>query len=306
MQTAQTHDNVITFPNSLQSLREQIQRGGEHLGDVVWWLLSEVSVSHATLEAEWLGHGLSPKLLPEPQTPQKALRQAVRTVQIGKRNVDIINSVDTNDHLVFTVSRAQPVDNEGNVTYAQEARMTLDKRTGILGSDHNTELTERIRTEYDVLLSSHTARDIMMMITKALQQWSAVTLRDTGGIYYVPRTQSENLRRLRDVVKQFGKSQMFLLPVHSTDEAKQSLGTAAAGSIEAELTALQEEIHGFMQEPEGVRPSTLARRLEAFGDLRSRADLYRTILNVTVSDLGGQIQKLEQQVETMLAQKRNS
>lgn len=294
-------------PMDFNTLKGTMAAGGEHLGDVVWWMLSGADVPRSVLETKWLAHGLDPAFLPEEQTPEKAMRQAVREALTGedKKKVGIQPTVDSKSSLIYAVG-SWMTDNVGNAEFRQDALIMLDKSvTPAAASSDNVsnDLVTKVLREYNRYLGTHTSRDVMTSITKALKAWSAVTLRETGGIYFVPRTQSDNLRKLQGAVEQLGNSLVFLLPVHSTTDAVRSLGTAASGSIEDELSSLRTEIDGFLADPNGVRPSTLKRRLEAFTDLRSRANLYHTILNVTVGDLGAQLKAMEDQVTTMLAMK---
>ena len=76
----------------------------------------------------------------------------------------------------------------------------------------------------------------------------------------------------------------------------------AQKSIEEELEALKTEVAQFVANPPD-RPSTLHRRFDAFEALRARAELYRTILSVQVTDLDKQLDQLTKSVEQLLSQK---
>ena len=69
-----THDKLITVLN----------RGGQHLGDMIWWTLSDAKIDRSTLENIWAGAQLAPDYLPDPPTAEKALKAAVREAAIGQ------------------------------------------------------------------------------------------------------------------------------------------------------------------------------------------------------------------------------
>lgn len=287
------------------SLKSAVQKGGEHLGDVVWWMLSGADVPRSVLESNWLAHGLDKEFLPEEQTPEKALRLAVKEAGNGLDRTLIRKTLDGASALIYAVV-SEKTDAKGNAEYTQDALIMLDKKSTppVLSTDTpSNDVAAKVMKEYARYVNTHTSRDVMTMITKALKAWSSVTLRETGGIYFVPRTQSDNLRKLQGAIERMGSSLVFILPVHATEDSKRSLGIAAQGSIESELAELRTEIDSFLADPDGVRPSTLTRRLEAFNELRSRAGLYQSILSVTVEDLAGQLKSMEDSVQTMLAQK---
>jgi hypothetical protein len=130
-----------------------------------------------------------------------------------------------------------------------------------------------------------------------------VTLRDHGGVYWIPAQYEKQLRQLQGAIEKIGSSKVYLLPVHDSADASRTLGDAALGSIQQELEQLKVEVQGFVAEPPD-RPSTLARRLDAYEGLRARAQLYRDVLNVQVIDLDKQLDEMTTSVEQLLMQKQ--
>ena len=83
--------------------------------------------------------------------------------------------------------------------------------------------------------------------------------------------------------------------------AASAAAPVGAGLADA-LAALKAEVEGFTASPPD-RPSTLVRRLDAFEELRGRAELYKSVLSVTVADLDSTLASLTAAVETLLNQK---
>jgi predicted nucleic acid-binding Zn-ribbon protein len=108
---------------------------------------------------------------------------------------------------------------------------------------------------------------------------------------------------LQTAIEQLGKSKMHLVPITATKEGQAALAQAAKASIEEELTALQTEMQQFLQTPP-ERASTLMRRLEHFNDLRRKASLYQTVLQAQVEGLAENLTAMEQQVHSLLDEKR--
>ena len=71
---------------SLSLIRSHLQTAGEHVGDILWWTLEDARVTRGRLEEVWADAGLSPAFLPEPPTPEKALKTAVREAQAGQQD----------------------------------------------------------------------------------------------------------------------------------------------------------------------------------------------------------------------------
>ena len=80
--------------------------------------------------------------------------------------------------------------------------------------------------------------DLRRAVLKTLDSCAAVTLRDHGGVYWVPAPHAETLRKLQGAISMIGASRLDVVPIHATPEATAALGTAARASIEEELAGL--------------------------------------------------------------------
>ena len=92
---------------------------------------------------------------------------------------------------------------------------------------------------------------------------------------------------------------MDIVPIHATPEGNAALGAAAHSAVQHEIEDLQAEIKAFVDEPPD-RPIALVRRLETFEDLRAKAQLYQSVLNVQVSDLEASLSELAGKVRELL------
>jgi hypothetical protein len=286
---------------SLSVLKPHLQTAGPHVGDLLWWALADAEISRSRLEAAWLAAGLSPNHLPEPPTPEKALKLAVRESQVGQSHHLIRLGKEDDNELVFAVL-AEQRDGSGNVELQQEARITLDRNsTRHLQTDapgHG--IVTSVLDAYDRLLFTHTADDVRRALVKVLNSCAAITLREHGGVYWVPAPYADTVRRLQNAVSSIGRSRLDVVPIHATPESTAALGDAARASITDDLTTLRAEIDGFLKLPPD-RPSTLMRRLQTFEELRSKARLYHSVLQVQVSDLETTLDELTRNVEGLLS-----
>jgi hypothetical protein len=288
----------VTF----DKLTSVLNQGGKHLGDLIWWTLAEASIDRSILKNIWAGAQLAPEHLPDPPTAEKALKAAVREAAVGQPDRLIRLGKENEAEIVFAVVR-ETKHGDGSVSYQQETRVILDRKVETVSSDIvGHDLAGVITTRFGELRSRHTADDIRRAMMKALDACAAVTLRDHGGVYWVPVPYAETVRRLQGAIEKIGSSRVYLLPVHASVDANRTLGDAAKVAIEDELAALKAEVEGFMTTPPD-RPSTLVRRLDAFEGLQARANLYRDVLQVHVADLETTLADLTSSVENLLSQK---
>jgi hypothetical protein len=273
--------------------------GGEHLGDMLWWALVDTRIARTQLESIWQGAGLPMRFLPEPASPEKALKMAARECATGQADRLIRLGVENDESIVFAIVREER-DEAGNVTYQQEAKVVLDRvLKTVKADDPSHELAMAMHASYLRLVNTHTCDDLRRAMLRTLDYCAAVTLRDHGGVYWVPSPYADVVRRLQLAIEQVGLSRLYVLPIHRSDDASRTLGEVAKVELEDELAALQAEMDRFAQEPP-ARASTLEHRLEAFDDLRAKAQMYRTILQVQVSDLEGRLDSMTRTVNRML------
>lgn len=276
--------------------------GGAPLGDLLWWTLADARVSRAVLEQVWSEAGLDPAHLPEPPTAEKALKLAARSAALGQTERLVRLGLESESQIVFGVVRESRHD-DGSLTYIQEARVFLDRNTEKVATDNpGHDLAGGILARFVELRDTHPSDDVRRAMMNVLNSCAAITLRDHGGVYWCPNPHAATLRRLQSAIEKIGSSRVYLLPVYGSAEATSALGELAVTAITEELNALQAEVEAFKTSPP-ERQSTLIRRLDAFEELKNRAELYRTVLAVTVTDLDSTLTSLTASVEELLNQK---
>ncbi len=283
----------------IERLKSALAGGGAHLGDLLWWTLSEASIDRSALESLWISSGLAPEMLPEAPTAEKALKTTVREAQVGQHDRLIRLGKETESEIVFAIVRETKL-SDGSVNFNQETRVVLDRATEQIP---NHDLARSVALAFQRLRTTHTSDDIRRAVVRTITTFAAVTLREHGGVYWVPAVFAERLRHLQAAVEKIGSSKLYLLPVHDSADASRTLGDAALGAIQQELEQLKAEVHGFVVAPPD-RASTLARRLDAYEELRARAQLYRDILRVEVHDLDKRLDEMTLSIENLLQSKR--
>lgn len=286
--------------SELELIRSALTRETPHLGDVVWWELTDARTSCTSLEKVWRDAGLPAKHLPDPPSSERSLRVAAREAQVGLADRLLRLAKVADDEVVYAVVHEQRP-GDGTVVYTQEARVALDRGADTLVSDDPTnEIVAAISNRFEMLRHTYTVDEVRRAVIRTLQSFAAVNLRVGGGVVWVPSPFSGRLRQLQDAVANIGTSQMFLLPIHRSADAERTLSAVVRGSLEEELSGLAVEIEEFLATPP-ERESTLTHRLEAFDDLRARAALYETVLKSNLDGVRQQLNGLTSSVESMLA-----
>lgn len=286
---------------SIEKIKTALETGGNHLGDIVFWSLQDARINREMLKAKWAAAGLDEVFLPEEPTAEKAFRLAAREAGQGQEHILVRKVKDDKASIIFGVVTEKPDIIAKDLNYDLTALIELDRATNAVTLEPDTnDILIGLKKSFVLNRDTHTVDDVRRSITRVIQSFSSVLLRDNGGVWWVPSTYAPKLRQLQGCVESIGTSKLYLLPVYDSEDSNRTLGDAATGAIEGELLALKSEIASFVENPPD-RPSTLVRRMEAFSDLKNRAALYKTILSVQVKDLDSEINAMTKTVEELLA-----
>jgi uncharacterized protein involved in exopolysaccharide biosynthesis len=283
---------------TLTSISQSLNSSGPHVGDILWWSLFDSHVSAEWFAGEWKAAGLDGSILAQPKTPARALREAGFAAVTGVDGQLFRFAAQTDERTIWALVREERK-GDGSVEYHQEAQIAVDLAAGTFSSDCAAHpIVQDIRARYDALVGTYSSREVRASIVRLLERSSAVSIREAGGVYWIPAPYAETGRRLKAVIDQVGSSVFSVLPVHETNIGNEALGNAARGSLETEIVELKDEIARFKADP--PKAATLERRLEAFTALQARASLYRDLLSVEVSDLETNLTELADSVKAII------
>jgi hypothetical protein len=206
----------------IDKITSVLATGGQHLGDIVYWTLAEARIDRSTLENIWNAAQLSPAMLPEPPTAEKALKTAAREAAVGQPERLIRLGLESENEIAFAVVR-ETKHEDGSVSYTQETRVVLDRATERVTTDAaGHDVAAVIAARFGELRSTHTPDDIRRSMMKVLDSCAAITLREHGGVVWVPAPYAEIVRRLQSAVERIDTSKLYILPVHASADANRT------------------------------------------------------------------------------------
>lgn len=283
-------------------IKENVERGDEHLGTLFWWSLSENHVPHARLVELANNAGFDEKYILKPVSPIGAFRKAIRHVSKGVKKDLLIRTVDDNPTSMFLSvvmeSRLAGVAQEAydDLSYAVLEKFRFDKDTGKFSSFNTVNtpadyepLAPSVTAAY-VYHTEHDTEDIRRIISNFLKV-NGVALRQAGGVYFVPAHHQDSLDSLCTVLKDTGSNATYQLKVFDTAHAKETLAAVAQNSLEEEIRQIEQQLDKFAFEK--ARESTLERKLEGFEELRNRAAMFASVLNFKTSVIEEKINRVK-------------
>lgn len=287
-----TYESIRRTQDTLRSTT-----GARELGHLLWWQLNGSRVEHDQLVAAAERRALDLKFLPAEVKPVQAFRRACRHATAKTPKGLMLRPIaETEGEIVIGLVREKPNEARRDLDYDVVARISFDKVSPKISADAEHAVVEQIRDLYRHHLA-HTTEDIRTMMTSFLSE-AGVSLRESGGVYYVTSAHSTQLESLCRVVEEVGHNRTFRLPIIDTPATRTTLREVAERSLDDEVRELEEELAGF--DFEKVRDSTLERRLEAFEQLRSRAALFAGVLAFKADGLSQRVLAMQVQVRQHL------
>ncbi len=246
-------------------------------GEVCYWRLSG-SVDLERLRAEWVKAGLDEKLLPAPPSPQAALRRAVgeladrrslvRPLEGGK-GLALVRERATGDELAYEVALR---------AYATGGHLTIDP------PDHLR--VAALQVNYAVALNEVSAADVGGWLCRLVQYVDAVALRDTGGVYFVPRHRLGEWHRIVGAVRAATGHQVFGIPAMPADETIAAVVDAVTTEAERDCALLEEQV---LAGDLGER--ALKNRLDRADAAKEKLARYESILGQKLDGVRGRLMR---------------
>jgi hypothetical protein len=259
-------------------------------GAVTYWRLSG-PVSYARLAAAWKAAGLPEKELPRTPSAETILRRAVGELQERRRRieplarrgawavVDVACDRETDD-LDFTVA--------AKVYY----RSKTETAPAGLDIDTNDEkLAQQIRESFDEQQDALQPTDISAWLIKRVEGLQAVSLRDSGGVYFVPRQTVATWRAICTVVESVTSHAVFKIPALPNSEAAKAILDAIVTEVGSVIGDIDAELD--LPTAERIGRRALAGRSTACADMLGKVGTYEQLLGRPIDDLREKIIELQ-------------
>lgn len=258
-------------------------------GLVTYWRLSG-PVTLSQLRTAWEKQGLDVALLPKPPGSTVALGRAVYEQQSKHRLVRplatrgswaIVNETVTDDESTYATILTVKHDVHGPVMNSPLSAVgitTVDIHAAILRAyaRHNNELAPE---------------DISAWLIKLAHTQNALALRDTGGIYFIPRTGTEFWRRANLALEEVSAHKVLKIPAMKNDEAVSAILEALSVEANNTITAFERDILKTGDEALGER--ALETRQKECETLLRKVESYETLLGISLGKITGAIGVLQ-------------
>lgn len=266
-------------------------RAAAECGAIVMWDAAS-SVSRAALAQAWADAGLAANLLPPDKSPEVALREAVDGACTARR---FRRRAPGGGWVVVNESASGEA-----LNWAEGARCTLD-RVGRLAvtfggapavSAADQQLATELAAAYDRHLNDLDGATVTGWLVGLARGLSAVGLKDTGGVYFVPRSGLAAWRAMGSVAAKVAGVRLHEIVAVLVDEHAErtvaAILAAVAREADQEASAMLAELSST--DPLGAR--ALATRAKRCASLRAKVSDYGEMLGANMTELLGRLETL--------------
>ena len=201
-----------------------VPQAGDVAGAIVYWRLSG-DVDYARLGAEWAAAQLDPAIFRGPTSPRAALTAAVKQLEDPYRR-----AIPLKQGHGYVVSRTARPDWDETVTSTVELRVRLHDTDDYNHPEPYLEFSEpndldarAVLVSYQRNLGLLSQADFGSWLVRLAEGQHAVALRDTGGIYFIPRSSLDAWHRITAVIDAVSGHRIFEVPAMRSDEAVEAI-----------------------------------------------------------------------------------
>jgi hypothetical protein len=278
------------------------------IGYFTWWAINGVKITRTELQKRITAAGIDYEL-PFPKIRSVFLK-AVREVQKNQKKYGLlIRKIKKSpeeytfglvDERVYEVSRA--------LSYQHQATLRFNTLSGVIKCDGAHRAFEAIKEQFNEFREALDSQDIRDIILELLYASHTVSVRQRGGVYFVPAAYSELLDKIEylithlldsatdDRTESKAESYIAIAPLIDAEKSKNAIYKAFVDSLKYQMGKFSEALD------KGI-PRKFAghKRLAEFNELRKHIEFYRDALQFQVDDLTKELDGLTSQVKRELS-----
>lgn len=251
-------------------------------GAISYWRLGgETSLAKLTLE--WQAVGLDPNLLPGNPSAEVCLRRAVGAVESPTRKSLKIRGGDFQGGWALV-----EIDTTDGHVKTQEILRAKIEGAATRIECFGEELANIVLDRFAALRVELAATDISAWLTKlAKDKGTATSLRESGGVYFVPRAQVEFWSKVAQALQASGAHKVFRIPAMRSEEAV----AAILDAVEQEAAKLVQEVEADLEDDK-LGSRALDSRKERCDAMLAKIRTYEQLLGVKMVALQGKVEGL--------------
>jgi len=256
--------------------------GTKECGAIVWWSLSGY-VRLDTLTKALIAQDVPEGWAPLPVGPKMALTRAVTELQERQR---MVRTLEERGRYAVVDERVAGDDWEAKVRCRVWLENELPKT-----EPFDREIHDRVSESYHEHLEVLSHDDISIWLTRMTRNVYAVTLRDRGGIYFVPRAHMETWRKVSAALASVSKHACYEVPALGSEDAIAAITAAILREAEQAAKDFEDAVASV-----NLGERALNNRVEKCRAMAEKVQMFERLLGVSMEAMLTSLTTLEGQL----------
>ncbi len=291
----------------------------ERLGALVWYTVRDVTrPTRDEIRQAVQATGLPGAVVPKPIAPSDALRRTVKDLgTLPERD-------DGAGHIIRHLLREVPQEDKNRLSYhlvretgdkarvelhyAETGELHLDKPTGaltalsydIMADEPERKVLDEAIAIYDFNREHYGSQAVRDLVGKALRTADPVTVRPSGGVFFVGRAHTATVRATARFLASFGgESHLYSVPVLDDSESREMVGDSLELQVQGEAGRVIEDLRALLASGKATQVSTEA-ALRSLRGLHELTERYEALLETKIDGARAALEAAQAQARTLL------
>lgn len=220
------------------------QVGDVHIGHLFWYSIGDDLYGRNLLEQTLVQTGLSQGFMPHEIRLVDAFRRSTKDVETsvnlgnGIEENYMVRDVYADAHTAVRHLVKEQVDSKGQRLhyFENEAIFTLNKKSEAMSFSadsiaYSWELCQEAVRLFGTFRSHHNGQAVRSMVQSILKTLSPTPVRPSGGVYFVPATYDDELKKLTSFCSAFPKGEGFKIQVVNSAESLKMVETKVSDHL---------------------------------------------------------------------------
>ncbi len=279
-------------------IKEEIKRAEAYplIGYTVWWSMQKFRIDHAKFIEMMARSNFDQKYVKE-ASDKSVLTQVMRERTKGSRNQYYRKAVDDSTRTGFTITDTQVDQQTLDTQYQTITRAVILKESKALKVEGigKQEIEETFSSFKGTVTTDQFRNSLIRFLEKTC---NSVSIRDRGGVYFVPVAHKNEIESIRKLFAEIGGCELEALPVPDLDEAKKSMWKALVLDTHKEIADLQEELSNMSAPSQRV----LQNRILRIQEINTKVSLYSDLMQGTAVELSDTMKVLQDKLMEKMGQ----
>lgn len=267
------------------------------IGHIISWTIRDFEMTLQDADDLLDAHDI-PKDVRSKTSEKSAATRAVR--ETAKKTKDRFHKkVKDSDVAAFAIVDTEVDESQMDVDFATETTVVFDKESKTLKTSGAS--GRKVKELYDHYKGMFTGHQFRATMLRYLRRYCAAsTLRDGGGIYFIPSTHQaafESLVGVFDALEAAG-CDITPIPIIDTEQAKKSMWKTFVGEVATEIQRFSDDV----DKTDDMTERMMEGRMNKYTALKEKVDIYETLLQGTADELRDDITKLTKKLQKKLTE----